>query len=1371
MPRTELNIQSADVQQFAPGHENVTFVYDPGNPTHYDSYEFEISDRQGRVVYRARTVGLYDGTLWDGRGDHTAPDAAMRFVSPLDSPYRARLYGVENPAPTAFFAASLHFFASAKNKLTSLVKDAPPVPTLHEVAVLYHSLELSLGEWLPAEEVARLDGVVAGLAPTFVAATLTDPDIILYTWYRLGALGYFPGPQPTPPSVTPGLELAILRYKRNHPELSRRLFHYDPSGKDLLAPWVDAPGGLKSITPELLAALHRGDRHRLDSVGNAAEFILGDARVFTDANRDEPLYLDAERFYVGIDAEFNPDRKVAVEQANLPRPMLPVRATVYLQDSTGNRAPAAGFGALGDFRIRWTWTDRATRDNGLPTAQPDRPSRTKDYVDAAVQALGGAVASTYHNARSIVGGIVTGIAVSDVVAALEACAPYPAANVPTGLETRPHVDPNHKSCAPQSVVYLHASRVAGDSFKLAAALDLSHAHASVQAAHPNAITAATGTFELWRRIPMAAFIQWGNTPAAPNWNAIAAKFAPAFVKIVPPVRSFALSALQPGDLAALKASYESFTQDQSKSWFTPNEDPGINSDFAEFSTAAFFPFDPRSVEFRHLAAHGAAQFSAPVNVINDLMVGTIAAALVKWRRASLGGAPKDPVKVRYNMLALWHQPARPAWLQAVAQHFLTELNLIYNPAGMGSCRAVARAARVVQPLPHTTNLVGLPASRVDILNEMLVTAVNPATPAEVTALRNLMRQLTKDIAETKKVPLAEGCPSPVHPCIERFSVHFAQFSAAGANGPPPGAYPALAPELEADDDARYCRSVAAYETHLFRDRVNSTVGSLATKSLVEEFYEIARHPAAPGTRPGAGLTIVYYKAHPTPAPVDTGAPNSLQNLTYGTSTGVSDGVCMVCADLPMDQEHLVTHEMAHCLFLRHWQNAQDTIDADFSNPDDHDRADANCIMSYAAWDYASKFEGRDPCDSHFKTTRYRPNFCGKCNLKLRGWDVHAGAMPASSAALRLVEPAHVVAPINQVSLPDPAQLHVDIEHLLQNVLGVNPQRDFTLDHASLCVQSNPALRTIRGVPKYEWSPCPAVDALTGAPLQVSPATYVPDGADRPEAAVLAGDNSGYACAWERHHEYLFLIGGVTAGDGRGGGSMGLNVHHALWGADVPLHEIVHVYQDWDHDKMFHEGLTELFALMLAHHRYATAPHLQAHLFLNLNPSYIQFLHFVAAELLPRLGVSALARWYFQGATGEVDPALRGGADFGKLNAALNAIKDDHDPMPAAELLGPRPLAPPPSPNPLADQLAQAAVQSYDAFLLQRKNALGINSNDPALVARAIRLRNVITTYEAAIQSAEQFRQRVTATDRVHRLEPWLETTKRQVLGLRDKLPA
>ncbi|PCC72227.1 hypothetical protein [Nannocystis exedens] len=460
MPRTELNIQSTDLQQFAPGHESVTFVYDPRNPKHFDTYEFEISDRQGRVVYRNRTVGLYDGTLWDGRGDHAAPDAPMRFVGPLDSPYRARLYGVENPAPPGLFAASLHFFASAKNKVTSLVKDAPPVPTLHQVAVLYHSIELSLGEWLPTEEVQRLDAAVAGLAPTFAAATLTDPDIILWTWYRLGAMGYFPGPQPSPPALTAGLELAILRYKRNHPELSRRLFQYDPTGKDLQAPWVDAPGGLKAITPELLAALHRGDHHRLDSAGNAAEYILGDPRVFADANRDERLYLDADRFYVGIDAEFNTDRKVSVERAFLPRPMLPIRAQVYLQDSAGQRAPAPRFGSLGDFRIRWSWTDRATRDNGLPTAQPDRPSRTKDYVDAAVQAVGAAVASTYHNARSIVGGIVTGIAVSDAFAALHECAPYPAAAVPTGLETRPRIHANQQSCARQTVVYLHASRAA-----------------------------------------------------------------------------------------------------------------------------------------------------------------------------------------------------------------------------------------------------------------------------------------------------------------------------------------------------------------------------------------------------------------------------------------------------------------------------------------------------------------------------------------------------------------------------------------------------------------------------------------------------------------------------------------------------------------------------------------------------------------------------------------------------------------------------------------------------------------------------------------------------------------------------------------------
>jgi hypothetical protein len=73
----------------------------------------------------------------------------------------------------------------------------------------------------------------------------------------------------------------------------------------------------------------------------------------------------------------------------------------------------------------------------------------------------------------------------------------------------------------------------------------------------------------------------------------------------------------------------------------------------------------------------------------------------------------------------------------------------------------------------------------------------------------------------------------------------------------------------------------------------------------------------------------------------------------------------------------IAHEIGHCLWLRHWENSNRSFGKD------HDSSDHSCIMSYPI--VGDKFFGPDV---------YDPHFCGKCNLKLRGWDVKT--LPANS---------------------------------------------------------------------------------------------------------------------------------------------------------------------------------------------------------------------------------------------------------------------------------------------------------------------------------------------------------------------------------------
>jgi hypothetical protein len=122
---------------------------------------------------------------------------------------------------------------------------------------------------------------------------------------------------------------------------------------------------------------------------------------------------------------------------------------------------------------------------------------------------------------------------------------------------------------------------------------------------------------------------------------------------------------------------------------------------------------------------------------------------------------------------------------------------------------------------------------------------------------------------------------------------------------------------------------------------------------------------------------------------------------------------------------LFAHELAHVLFMDHFQNAKGLLF-------DHDHADRNCAMSYplieikdadtmsaltpaqqqvldnvrasylAAWPKVIEtLNGGDRArarkervdigniDVHNLSKLYRPHFCGKCNLKLRGWNLYA----------------------------------------------------------------------------------------------------------------------------------------------------------------------------------------------------------------------------------------------------------------------------------------------------------------------------------------------------------------------------------------------
>ncbi len=115
----------------------------------------------------------------------------------------------------------------------------------------------------------------------------------------------------------------------------------------------------------------------------------------------------------------------------------------------------------------------------------------------------------------------------------------------------------------------------------------------------------------------------------------------------------------------------------------------------------------------------------------------------------------------------------------------------------------------------------------------------------------------------------------------------------------------------------------------------------------------------------SGFILVDYRMDPE---FDKAFGSSVLDLCVG----MNDKFVMVNQTQDGKTYYILTHEVGHCFWLNHYENVKT------SKAHEHYQKDHNCVMSYAS--EKSKFP-------HHKAASYAPNFCGKCNLKLRGWDI------------------------------------------------------------------------------------------------------------------------------------------------------------------------------------------------------------------------------------------------------------------------------------------------------------------------------------------------------------------------------------------------
>jgi len=142
-------------------------------------------------------------------------------------------------------------------------------------------------------------------------------------------------------------------------------------------------------------------------------------------------------------------------------------------------------------------------------------------------------------------------------------------------------------------------------------------------------------------------------------------------------------------------------------------------------------------------------------------------------------------------------------------------------------------------------------------------------------------------------------------------------------------------------------------------------------SRVEALTEILASNLRVG-HPCGGLLVLEYAYSPALRKLFSESSGQVPTLSVGNAA-LSAVIDQQVAGAP---DYVFSHEVGHCFWLRHHENAADRVRA----PEDHDQFDHDCVMSYTA-------DGKNNAHPHQRAADYEPEFCGKCNLKLRGWDI------------------------------------------------------------------------------------------------------------------------------------------------------------------------------------------------------------------------------------------------------------------------------------------------------------------------------------------------------------------------------------------------
>lgn len=658
--------------------------------------------------------------------------------------------------------------------------------------------------------------------------------------------------------------------------------------------------------------------------------------VFTQSDAEGKIYLDAERFCEDANT-LDEASDTAKDAVDAPSTNKYDREQQWLSTP---RFPLRAKIQVMNSRGMPVWAPGASQSIDVQWSWQDRPeqtaalathpSTTKAYIDQAHTDLRDRFPSNFHNARDVVGGQISQDADENQAVVFD--------DVHGGLTRGPE-----GAITIGELVFFSPSKIAGDNYRITATAGGQRAR--------------TGWMTLWRRVHVTGHVSWGGTPT-PVWTDVAAKYAPAYVEIVAPETLKTMAEI----VAAVE---ERETRDESVA-----AEAKLKEAFKGAFKEKFLREFLEKYKEEYLTKEGGEEGWSddawdPRRFSYDMFTDTTPEAMTARLVDILNGG--DQAYDRWN--------AGEDVDIDISARYKIALDLVKNHWFKGKDDPELGDRRLTTKDDDLNLLEG--ARHYENELKRICKSPRQQEPARLSPAVGKKAPFLGDIRGTS-APTRGGQPA---------------LSLEGLEKPP--FHAALAHGFGARATVQFCREPSREERKI-KTWGGGKDDARLKKKKEEKISELIKGLIT-ATRPlvllhlheilGPGAIVLEFEPH---APVDEFTSKAQDNMMAGGGKIVINRACLG----PYRSGHLFSHELAHALFLKHYKNAPDHVQAD------HDQSDDNCVMSYIRT--PQEISGRVWGNAgHYADGQYEPEFCGKCNLKLRGWNIRAkhedaDALPARS---------------------------------------------------------------------------------------------------------------------------------------------------------------------------------------------------------------------------------------------------------------------------------------------------------------------------------------------------------------------------------------